>query len=634
MPVARGGAVKAAQKNAKGNNNSRPSPDSRGVPIGKGSHQRVLDDNDKRSRTVSQLHVAPLIDEEDDMQSPDSLQLTAQSICHNIWFKRCVNAAILMNVVQLGCSVEWTDEPYMTVWTIFDHIFVVVFLFEFMVKFLAMRVLYFRDYWNVLDFLLCWVGVADMWIVSFVVEGGADQMDAIKIFRLMRLVRMVKVIQTHRELQVLVTGMMNSLGGMFWTGLLLLLILYASAIFCVVMIGRADYDDSPKFNDQYFGTIVRSIVTLFGVCLLAEWSTVVRPVFENQPWVTPFFFIFVILTSCGVLNVIIGVIVERTNDAAQELREREAELARQARMELIKTIGQQMSRLDDEESISKQEMEKYSDEPEMQQMLLDIELPKGFSILDLYSILDEDADEALTYDEFVNGMYRLIYATDFQRICMMQLSMAKVRNQMRGLNSGMMDEVKRMFDRAHEEREALWNKAHEEREELWQKAQAGREDILGGLDGDVHFLVNDGAPVPARKKWGRSQQDGNVKLSQKASGVVDNPVRGAPGTTLPLSPVRSDASQRSPAVGVPRGIQPPQMSTYDNIEHDVEKLPQKKQWGSRRAESEDMQPRRSNPAQTKGKKFKKADNVDYSRANSTQTLPEARSGAGTDGTRF
>merc|ERR1719421_2260711 len=100
-----------------------------------------------------------------------------------------------------------------------------------------------------------------------------------------------------KELSVIVAGIIDALKTMMWISLLLLLIIYISSVFCVMAIGRAEvypgYDEIHReewqgvatFNNyQFFGTIPRSMFSLFSIVILAEWPEIGRAMVEYQPW--------------------------------------------------------------------------------------------------------------------------------------------------------------------------------------------------------------------------------------------------------------------------------------------------------------------------------------------------------------
>merc|ERR1719252_411221 len=148
--------------------------------------------------------------------------------------------------------------------------------------------------------------------------------------------------------------------------MLLTLVIYVCAIFCVYTIadhpgypGAVPGGDLPTeeeklewmgvvdFNPyQQFGTIPRAMYTLFCVVILAEWMELGRALVEYQPWMIFFFLIFIIFTTFGVMNVIIGVIVDNTMEAAKSIEAEDEESEKARKLQLLQNIRDLVFSLD------------------------------------------------------------------------------------------------------------------------------------------------------------------------------------------------------------------------------------------------------------------------------------------------
>ncbi len=80
-------------------------------------------------------------------------------------------------------------------------------------------------------------------------------------------------------------------------------------------------------NPELFGTLGRSLFTLFTVMTLEGWVEGVNKVMEHHPFAWIFFFTFIVVTTFMVLNLFIGVVVNAMQAEAvkAEAAEREAE---------------------------------------------------------------------------------------------------------------------------------------------------------------------------------------------------------------------------------------------------------------------------------------------------------------------
>merc|ERR1719395_277072 len=71
--------------------------------------------------------------------------------------------------------------------------------------------------------------------------------------------------------------------------------------------------------EHMFGSMIRSMYTLFQVTSLESWSmAVARPIIEEQPALSIFFLLFLYVTTFGLMNVVMGVIVQQTRQSAEQ----------------------------------------------------------------------------------------------------------------------------------------------------------------------------------------------------------------------------------------------------------------------------------------------------------------------------
>ncbi len=155
---------------------------------------------------------------------------------------------------------------------------------------------------------------------------------------------------------MIVKGIFDSFRTIGWVCLLLSLVLYACAIFCVgeeksypsrneeepeTWLGVADFN-----NWQQFGTILRAMYTLFCVAILAEWMELGRAMVEYPPEMIFFFILFIIFTSFGGMNVVIGVIVDNTMLTARAAEKDQVEFDRRQRVSILDRIRELIFALD------------------------------------------------------------------------------------------------------------------------------------------------------------------------------------------------------------------------------------------------------------------------------------------------
>lgn len=224
---------------------------------------------------------------------------------------RFIMGLIVINAVTLGIETSrYAMEHYGTLLETVDRIVLAVFVLELAARLIVYRLSFFKDGWNVFDFIV--VGIA-----------LAPATEAFSILRALRILRLLRLITAVPTLRRVVTGLIASLPGMGAITLLLGLIYYISAVLATNLYGQ----EFPTI----FGTLPRSLFTLFTVMTLEGWvDGVVRPIMEKHPYAWIFFIPFIVCTTFTVLNLFIGIIVSAMQ--AQVAEAQAAELAAEREM--------------------------------------------------------------------------------------------------------------------------------------------------------------------------------------------------------------------------------------------------------------------------------------------------------------
>eukprot|EP00747_Dinoflagellata_sp_TGD_P080420 gnl/TRDRNA2_/TRDRNA2_160884_c3_seq1.p1 gnl/TRDRNA2_/TRDRNA2_160884_c3~~gnl/TRDRNA2_/TRDRNA2_160884_c3_seq1.p1 ORF type:complete len:481 (+),score=103.00 gnl/TRDRNA2_/TRDRNA2_160884_c3_seq1:122-1444(+) len=300
---------------------------------------------------------------------------------------------------------------------------------------------------------------------------------------------------------------------MFWVMVLLLIAIYLCAIFCVLTIGRADYPQEKwplgwDTKDLYFGTIPDAMVTLFNMVLLAEWPEIIRPVWAFQWPLVCFFACFVGFTTLGILNVIVGVIVEQTAEAAKKEHESDILRKHKDQMNHVKELVAIMRQMDDNSDgeISAEEMGSPENEKFITGVMSSLDLPPGFTPVDLHAMLDTGCDGKLSTREFIEGMFRMVFSNDFHRACMSQLAV----NQLKGHIVRMEKNMQQEFDGIKDTLKVVMRELQGNSSQLPASKDLDGDNSVGGgarlaPGGDKWSLPTPPAP-PARKHWSDEAQ--------------------------------------------------------------------------------------------------------------------------------
>jgi voltage-gated sodium channel len=202
-----------------------------------------------------------------------------------------------------------------------DNVVLAIFVGEIGLKLLAEGKAperYFRDPWNVFDFVVV--------VLCFLPMDG----QYVTVLRLLRLLRVLRLLHALPRLQLLVAALLHSIPSMGYVAMFLGLLFYVYGVAAVFLFGGND--------PAHFGDLGRSVLSLFTVVTLEGWAELMytqmygcdRFGYDNmaaqctapsaQPLVAALYFVsFVLLGTMIVLNLFIGVIMNSMQQAADEL---------------------------------------------------------------------------------------------------------------------------------------------------------------------------------------------------------------------------------------------------------------------------------------------------------------------------
>ncbi|PZR53402.1 ion transporter [Xylanimonas oleitrophica] len=207
--------------------------------------------------------------------------------------QRVVITVILVNAVVLGLE---TSAGLMAaaggVLRTIDTVCLAVFVVEIALKLVAHGLRFFRSSWNVFDFLVVSVALA---------PAGAG----FAVLRALRVLRVLRIVSVVPQLRKVVGALLAAVPGIVSIGALLMLVFYVGGVMATTLFGPG--------LPEYFGTLGASLFTLFQIMTLDSWTSVARPVMEQQPWAWAFFVPFILASAFTVLNLFIAVIVDAMN---------------------------------------------------------------------------------------------------------------------------------------------------------------------------------------------------------------------------------------------------------------------------------------------------------------------------------
>lgn len=242
---------------------------------------------------------------------------TLKRLVESSSFQNFIIAVIVLNGIVLGLQTSNALSPNIhSLLNIIDIICLIIFCIELVCKLLVYRLGFFSKSWNIFDFVIV--------VIALVPTSGG--LSILRAFRILRVLRLVTAVKSFRRV---VSGMLLAIPGVGSVAGLLLLVFYISGVLSTTLFGV-------EFP-QWFGTLGKSMYSLFQIMTLESWSMgIVRPIMDVYPYAWLFFIPFITVTTFTVLNLFIGIVV----DAMATVKEAEQEELHDDHQSIESMIGE------------------------------------------------------------------------------------------------------------------------------------------------------------------------------------------------------------------------------------------------------------------------------------------------------
>ncbi|MBU2414314.1 MAG: ion transporter [Gammaproteobacteria bacterium] len=251
----------------------------------------------------------------------NSMRQRLKTFIENSTIQRILLALILINAVILGLE---TSPDVMTTAGSFlmalDKAILAVFVIELTIRLLVHRFAFFKDGWNVFDFIV--VGIA------LVPASGP-----FAVLRALRVLRVLRVLTFVPSMRKIVGALIKSLNGMLSIAMVLGLVYYVAAVMVTKLFGEA--------FPEWFGSLGASLYTLFQIMTLESWSMgIARPVMEAFPYAWAFFIPFILIATFTMLNLFIAVIVNAVQTMHDDEHKDELDAEKATQQQLLEQMQQ------------------------------------------------------------------------------------------------------------------------------------------------------------------------------------------------------------------------------------------------------------------------------------------------------
>lgn len=228
-----------------------------------------------------------------------------QDRVHNV-----ILTIIIINAITLGIGTsDRVNQEIGGFLRGLDRFILGIFVVELSLKLYANGLRFFRSSWNIFDLFVVSVGLLP--------EGAG--LSALRGLRVIRALRLLSVIP---QMRAVVQALLDALPGMGAVIVMISIVFYVFGVMATIMYGGV--------FDEWFGTLGRSLYSLFQIMTLESWSMgIVRPVMDEFPYAWAFFVPFIVVTAFSVLNLFIGLLVNTMQAAVEQDTEAEFEKLRE-----------------------------------------------------------------------------------------------------------------------------------------------------------------------------------------------------------------------------------------------------------------------------------------------------------------
>lgn len=392
----------AAASSGSGSPTPRPAKDARDVTMA-----GVAEDDDE-SAGMSLTSEDGASEEEEHIHSE-----LAYKIIQSETFRLLVAFAILASTVAIAFE---TDLPDYWMWEPLNNLFIIFFTVEITLKLLVYHGDFFcnEDWgWNWFDFSLVLFSWVDQVVLNWCFDTEAGLSDYLTLLRMVRILRILRVLRLFKQcdqLMLLATGLMESMQMVIWIMLLMFMFMLIFAIFLTDVVGNQAFKfRHPAEIEEYFGGVLKTLITLFQFLTLDNWSSITREVTDTLPWMRIFFVAYVSIAAFAMLSLLTGVIVDHMTEVSA-MQQEEGKAEQEEELKLFVTSFEKFLAQGPKQrqGISREDLAKIMQDHN----LLDIFCQFGVNLVghevnEFFELLDRDGDGWISMNEFNNGILRL-----------------------------------------------------------------------------------------------------------------------------------------------------------------------------------------------------------------------------------
>lgn len=267
------------------------------------------------------------------------LQGVVYDICSNRKFDIAIMAFIGLNMVTMTLDRYQAPKQQEMVLEWVNMVFIVVFTAECVLKILAFRWYYFKEPWNLFDFVVVVLSILGLVLKDIFTQLFNVSPTLLRVVRVAKVTRVLRLIKGAKGIRTLLFAFAMSAPALLNIIFLLFLVMFIFAIlgmsfFMNVKVPMGGLDDT--FN---FQTFMKSFILLFQMMTSAGWDGVLSGIMNEKNCSQPnnetgepgdcgsasiaitYLMAYLVISFLIVINMYIAVILENYSQASDDVQE-------------------------------------------------------------------------------------------------------------------------------------------------------------------------------------------------------------------------------------------------------------------------------------------------------------------------
>ncbi|KAG7205597.1 hypothetical protein KM043_007563 [Ampulex compressa] len=252
-------------------------------------------------------------------------------------FDMIIMLFIGLNMLTMTLDHYQQSDTFSNVLDYLNMIFIVIFTSECLMKIFALRYHYFKEPWNLFDFVVVILSILGL-VLSDIIEKYFVSPTLLRVVRVAKVGRVLRLVKGAKGIRTLLFALAMSLPALFNICLLLFLVMFIFAIFGMSFFMHVK--DKSGLDDVYnFKTFGQSMILLFQMSTSAGWDGVLDGIINEEDCQEPnneigypgncgsstigiaYLLSYLVISFLIVINMYIAVILENYSQATEDVQE-------------------------------------------------------------------------------------------------------------------------------------------------------------------------------------------------------------------------------------------------------------------------------------------------------------------------